>query len=124
MAMRVPPNSRRQSRGDGNMPRPIAPSSSTTPRPITSSSSTSRRRTSSAIEDELEEIDEAYSDEDVLEDEDEDSGGRIGALEIGRRIGGIDIGSGRSIDIGGGLGRGHLDMRSDRRGGLGLSGTR
>ncbi|CAE6458971.1 hypothetical protein ACGC1H_002097 [Rhizoctonia solani] len=123
MAMRVPPNSRRQSRGDGSTPRPIAPSNSATARPIASSSA-SRRRTSSAIEDELEEIDEAYSDEDVLEDDDDELGRRIGAMEIGRRIGGVEIGAGRGIDFRGGLGRGHLDMRNDSGGGLGLSGAR
>ncbi|KDN43697.1 hypothetical protein RSAG8_05887, partial [Rhizoctonia solani AG-8 WAC10335] len=124
MAMRVPPNSRRQSRGDGSTPRPIAPSSSTTARPIAFSSNASRRRTSSAIEDELEEIDEAYSDEDVLEDDDDDLGRRIGELEIGGRIGGVEIGNGRGSEFGSGLGRGHPNMRSDRSGGLGLSGTR
>ncbi|CAE6463455.1 unnamed protein product [Rhizoctonia solani] len=105
MAMRAPPNSRRQSRGDGSAPRPIAPLSNV-----------SRRRAGSAIEDELEEIDEAYSDEEVLEEDDDELERRFGGLEIGRRIGGVEIGSGR--------GRGPLDIRGSRRGGLGLSGTR
>ncbi|CAE6382312.1 unnamed protein product [Rhizoctonia solani] len=105
MAMRVPPNSRRQSRGDGSAPRPIAPSSNA-----------SRRRAGSAIEDELEEIDEAYSDEDVIEDDEDELGRRMGGLAVGRRIGGVEIGGGR--------GRGPLDIGGSRRGGLGLSGTR
>ncbi|CAE6357962.1 unnamed protein product [Rhizoctonia solani] len=105
MAMRAPPNSRRQSRGDGSAPRPIAPLSNV-----------SRRRAGSAIEDELEEIDEAYSDEEVLEDDEDELGRRFVGLEIGRRIGGVELGDG--------VGRGPLDIRSSRGGGLGLSGPR
>ncbi|KAF8750309.1 hypothetical protein RHS01_09419 [Rhizoctonia solani] len=75
-----------------------------------------RRRAGSAIEDELEEIDEAYSDEEVLEDDEDELGRRFVGLEIGRRIGGVELGDG--------VGRGPLDIRSSRGGGLGLSGPR
>ncbi|KAG9095630.1 hypothetical protein FS749_010044 [Ceratobasidium sp. UAMH 11750] len=88
--LRVPPNSRRQSAvAETGSLRPFAP-------PPSSS------RRAGAGEDELEEIGEAYSDEDVLEEEDEYDGYRAS--------GGLEIGRGR------GRGRGVS--------GLGLTGTR
>ncbi|KAG8719965.1 hypothetical protein FRC09_010333 [Ceratobasidium sp. 395] len=89
--LRVPPNSRRQSTvAETGSLRPSAPPPS--------------RRAGGGGEDELEEIGEAYSDEDgVLEEEDEYESG---------------YGASRALEIGRGRGRGGGSM------GLGLSGTR
>ncbi|KAG8744300.1 hypothetical protein FRC10_010372 [Ceratobasidium sp. 414] len=94
--LRVPPNSRRQSAvAETGSLRPFAPPPS-------------YARRGGAGEDELEEIGEAYSDEDgVLEEEDEYDTGY-------RASGGLEIGRGRGRGRGGG--RGDL--------GLGLTGTR
>ncbi|KAG9080555.1 hypothetical protein FRC06_006444 [Ceratobasidium sp. 370] len=95
--LRVPPNSRRQSAvAETGSLRPLAPPPSSA-------------RRSGVGEDELEEIGEAYSDEDgVLEEEDEYDTGY-------RASGGLEIGRGRGRGRGG---RGGGDM------GLGLTGTR